>query len=56
MIITKNDDFTLFKEKPNSFFVFLETLREANRFMFSLLPEAITLPIGNFYTLGPQNM
>lgn len=57
MDINKNDDFTLFREtSPKNSCVFPGTLTGANRFMVSLLPEAITLPIGNFSDLGPQNI
>lgn len=41
---------------PRSSCMFPGTLRVANRFMISLLPEAITLSIGNFYAVGPQNI
>lgn len=41
---------------PKISYMFPGTLMEANRFMVSLLPEAITLPIGNFYAVGPQNI
>lgn len=44
------------KQQSQKLCVFPGTLPEAYRFMVSLLPEAITLPIGNFYAVGPQNI